>query len=36
MGLIGLIHGLDYEKYPEQHCAKTIDDGVQDIITSSN
>ena len=22
-GLIGLIHDLDYERYPEQHCAKT-------------
>jgi putative nucleotidyltransferase with HDIG domain len=22
-GLIGLIHDLDYEKYPEQHCTKT-------------
>ena len=22
-GVIGLIHDLDYEKYPEEHCAKT-------------
>jgi putative nucleotidyltransferase with HDIG domain len=22
-GLIGLIHDLDYERYPEQHCTKT-------------
>lgn len=22
-GVIGLIHDLDYERYPEQHCAKT-------------
>ncbi|MCG8571135.1 MAG: HDIG domain-containing protein [Spirochaetes bacterium] len=22
-GVIGLIHDLDYEKYPEQHCTKT-------------
>lgn len=24
-GLIGLIHDLDYEKYPEQHCTKTAE-----------
>ena len=22
-GVIGLIHDLDYEKYPEEHCIKT-------------
>ena len=22
-GVVGLIHDLDYERYPEQHCAKT-------------
>lgn len=22
-GVIGLVHDLDYERYPEQHCAKT-------------
>ena len=22
-GIIGLIHGLDYEKFPQQHCKKT-------------
>ncbi len=24
-GVIGLIHDLDYEKYPEQHCKKTAE-----------
>lgn len=24
-GVIGLIHDLDYEKFPEQHCAKTAE-----------
>ncbi|HHW02417.1 MAG TPA: HDIG domain-containing protein [Thermoanaerobacterales bacterium] len=27
-GIIGLVHDLDYEKYPEQHCKK-----VRDILT---
>jgi predicted hydrolase (HD superfamily) len=30
-GLIGLIHDLDYERYPEQHCRKT-----EEILTSKN
>lgn len=23
-GIIGLVHDLDYEKYPEQHCSKAV------------
>ncbi len=30
-GLVGLLHDLDYEKYPEQHCTKT-----QEILTALN
>ena len=30
-GLIGLIHDLDYEQFPEQHCQKT-----EEILTSRN
>jgi predicted hydrolase (HD superfamily) len=30
-GLIGLIHDLDYERFPEQHCRKT-----EEILTSRN
>ena len=24
-GLVGLIHDLDYEQFPEEHCHKTAD-----------
>ncbi len=30
-GIIGLIHDLDYEMYPEQHCAKT-----EEILKENN
>ena len=30
-GLIGLVHDLDYEQFPEQHCRKT-----EEILTSHN
>jgi predicted hydrolase (HD superfamily) len=30
-GLIGLIHDLDYERFPEQHCLKT-----EEILTERN
>jgi predicted hydrolase (HD superfamily) len=30
-GIIGLIHDLDYEKFPEQHCRKT-----QEILAGEN
>jgi predicted hydrolase (HD superfamily) len=30
-GIIGLVHDLDYEQFPEQHCRKT-----EEILTSQN
>lgn len=30
-GVIGLVHDLDYERFPEQHCRKTVE-----ILTSRN
>lgn len=30
-GIVGLLHDLDYEKYPEQHCKKTLE-----ILTEEN
>lgn len=30
-GIVGLIHDLDYEKYPDQHCTKT-----RDILEAQN
>jgi predicted hydrolase (HD superfamily) len=30
-GIIGLVHDLDYEKYPEAHCTK-----VREILTAQN
>lgn len=30
-GIIGLVHDLDYEKYPDQHCAKT-----EEILKENN
>ncbi len=30
-GIVGLIHDLDYEKYPEQHCKKT-----EEILRENN
>jgi len=30
-GIIGLIHDLDYERYPDQHCTKTFE-----ILTENN
>lgn len=30
-GIVGLVHDLDYEQYPEQHCIK-----VREILTENN
>lgn len=39
MGAVGLLHDLDYEKYPEEHCKKVFEllekEGVDEAFIRS-